>query len=331
MSTPRPTPAVMRGRTDPARSVRPVDYTSWRPSPAAAGEQGAGGAEPASSSSGGQVPGGAHRPSPPAGGPRPKGARTTPPASSGGQPPADRRAPGGTPKPGPGPRSVPSAGADRTETAGNADGTTTPQLTVDPQLARFVERLRAGMAPETGTPENAFYTVDSATTEPSALHVPAEGVHAQGVWDVSEQALRAVVAQPEDTWTADLGRTDYYVRGQLCVQVMRAEHRVVGIYRSGWAIARRPDETWADTADSLERTGAKPGGGGTRYPTNRRELLERLRGAGFEVTTSGPTHGKITHPDAPGRFLPFSSTPSSQRYGRHVVTAVKRVFGIDVR
>ena len=121
------------------------------------------------------------------------------------------------------------------------------------------------------------------------------------------------------------------MRGPLCVQVTRAEHRVVGIYRSGWAIARRPEETWADTPDSLERTGAKPGGSGTRYPTNRRELLERLRAAGFEVTTSGPTHGKITHPDVPGRFLPFSSTPSSQRYGRHVVTAVKRVFGIDVR
>ncbi|RKQ33783.1 hypothetical protein C1C97_011200 [Kocuria tytonis] len=202
---------------------------------------------------------------------------------------------------------------------------------MDPQLAEFVARLRAGVTPGTGTPQNALYTVDSAAAHAPELDVPAEGVHVQGVWDVSEAALRTVVADPEDTWTADLGRTDYYVRGQLCVQVTRAEHRVVGIYRSGWAIARRPDETWADTPDSLDRTGAKPGGGGTRYPTNRRELLRRLRGAGFEVTTSGPTHGKITHPDVPGRFLPFSSTPSSQRYGRHVVTAVKRVFGIDVR
>lgn len=185
--------------------------------------------------------------------------------------------------------------------------------------------------PDTTAPERAFYTVDSDLSGAPALEVPADGVVVQGVWDVSESALQAVVADPEDTWTADLGRTDYYVRGRLCVQVTRAEHRVVGIYRSGWAIARRPDETWADTPDSLEHTGAKPGGSGTRYPTNRRELLERLRGAGFEVTTSGPTHGKITHPDAPGRFLPFSSTPSSQRYGRHVTTAVKRVFGIDLR
>ena len=239
MSNQRPSPAVMRGRTDPARGGRPVRCTAWRPPPAA---------------------------------------------------------PGG-------------AGGDGTETT-------------DAELAAMVARLRSGVAPVTGTPENAFYTVDSAPGQERELDVPADGVDVHGVWDVGEDALRAVVADPEDTWTADLGRTDYYVRGPLCV---------VGIYRSGWAIARRPDETWADTPDSLERTGAKPGGSGTRYPTIRRELLERLRAAGFEVTTSGPTHGKITHPDVPGRFLPFSSTPSSQRYGRHVVTAVKRVFGIDVR
>ena len=40
MSTQRPSPAVMRGRTDPAQDVRPVDYTSWRPSPATSGTAG---------------------------------------------------------------------------------------------------------------------------------------------------------------------------------------------------------------------------------------------------------------------------------------------------
>lgn len=302
MSTQRPSPAVMRGRTDPARDVRPVDYTSWRPSPAAPGIAGE---EGTATTAGGNA-----------------AERGTRAASSPAAPGAAAHvAPGGTPKPGPGPRPAPAV------TVGDAPR----ELTVDPQLAAMVARLRSGVAPVTGTPENAFYTVDSAPGQERELDVPADGVDVHGVWDVGEDALRAVVADPEDTWTADLGRTDYYVRGPLCVQVTRAEHRVVGIYRSGWAIARRPDETWADTPDSLEHTGAKPGGSGTRYPTNRRELLERLRAAGFEVTTSGPTHGKITHPDVPGRFLPFSSTPSSQRYGRHVVTAVKRVFGIDVR
>ncbi|MGK4218922.1 hypothetical protein [Kocuria marina] len=282
MSTPRPSPAVMRGRKDPALDIRPVDYTSWRPSERQGDADAVGdGSEPRAGAA------------------------------------AD-----GAPKPGPGPRTVATT---------TAVPTPPRELTVDPQLAEFVRLLRAGITPDTAAPEGAFYTVDSDQPGAPALEVPADGVVVQGVWDVSENALQAVVADPEDTWTADLGCTDYYVRGPLCVQVTRAEHRVVGIYRSGWAIARRPDETWADTPDSLEHTGAKPGGSGTRYPTNRRELLERLRGAGFEVTTSGPTHGKITHPDVPGRFLPFSSTPSSQRYGRHVTTAVKRVFGIDLR
>ncbi|WP_270263894.1 hypothetical protein [Kocuria marina] len=286
MSTPRPSPAVMRGRKDPALGVRPVDYTSWRPSERQGDADAVGDvSEPRAGAA------------------------------------AD-----GAPKPGPGPRTV-ATGGPTAPIASNAPR----ELTVDPQLAEFVRLLRAGITPDTAAPEGAFYTVDSDQPGAPALEVPADGVVVQGVWDVSENALHAVVADPEDTWTADLGRTDYYVRGRLCVQVTRAEHRVVGIYRSGWAVARRPDETWADTPDSLEHTGAKPGGSGTRYPTNRRELLERLRGAGFEVTTSGPTHGKITHPDVPGRFLPFSSTPSSQRYGRHVTTAVKRVFGIDLR
>ena len=345
MSTPRPTPAVMRGRQDPARGVRPVDYTSWHPSPGAR-HGGAGSAveEPVSPSRQGDAD-----PSPdatPVRGPQPLRDRGSTPSNGGaastvstagdGQTAADEGvsrsarsasaahvASDGRPRPGPAPRGTACPGSTRQDTA--------RELTVDPQLLTFVARLRAGVTPVTATPENAFYTVDSTGSGSHELEVPADGVHVQGVWDVTEDALRAVVADPEDTWTADLGRTDYYVRGKLCVQVSRAEHRVVGIYRSGWAVARRPDETWADTPDSLERTGAKPGGSGTRYPTNRRELLSRLRAAGFEVTTSGPTHGKITHPDVPRRFLPFSSTPSSQRYGRHVVTAVKRVFGIDVR
>lgn len=286
MSIPRPSPAVMRGRKDPALGVRPVDYTSWRPSERQGDADAVGDASE----------------------------------------PRAGTAADGAPKPGPGPRTV-VTGGPTAPIASNAPR----ELTVDPQLAEFVRLLRAGITPDTAAPEGAFYTVDSGRPGAPTLEVPADGVAVQGVWDVSERALREVVADPEDTWTADLGRTDYYVRGPLCVQVTRAEHRVVGIYRSGWAIARRPDESWADTPDSLDRTGAKPGGSGTRYPTNRRELLGRLRGAGFEVTTSGPTHGKITHPDVPGRFLPFSSTPSSQRYGRHVITAVKRVFGIDLR
>lgn len=297
MTARKPSPAVMTGRKDPALSVRPVDYSSWTPTTPPS-------ADPAEGTDAASAPGAPAAPLPAA--------------------PA-----GGPPKPGPGPRKVAGSAAS---SDGAPNSPETVELSLHPLIARFVSQLRRGVRPTISAPDSAVYTADSAATHTApALDVPASGVHSQGVWDVTEEQLRHVVTDPEDTWTADLGRTDYYVRENLCAQVSRAEHRVVGIYRSGWALARRPDDTWADGPDSLDRSGAKPGGSGTRYPTNRRELLARLKSAGFHVTTSGPTHGKITHPDVPGRFIPFSSTPSSQRYGKHVTTAVKRVFGIDLR
>lgn len=220
MSTPHPSPAAMRGRKDPALGVRPVDYTSWRPSERQGDADAVGDdSEPRA----GAAPDGTPRSGP--------GPRTVPGADGTRAVPAA----GGAPKPGPGPRTVP-AGEPTTPIASEAPR----ELTVDPQLAEFVRLLRAGITPDTTAPERAFYTVDSDLSGAPALEVPADGVVVQGVWDVSESALQAVVADPEDTWTADLGRTDYYVRGRLCVQVTRAEHRVVGIYRSGWAIAPAP-------------------------------------------------------------------------------------------
>lgn len=168
---------------------------------------------------------------------------------------------------------------------------------MDPQLAEFVRLLRAGITPDTTAPERAFYTVDSDLSGAPALEVPADGVVVQGVWDVSESALQAVVADPEDTWTADLGRTDYYVRGRLCVQVTRAEHRVVGIYRSGWAIARRPDETWADTPT--------PSSTPARNPGQRHPLSHQPQGTARTVARGGlrghhvRAHPREDHP--PGR------------------------------
>ena len=254
MSTPRPSPAVMRGRKDPALDVRPVDYTSWRPSERQGDADAVGDASE----------------------------------------PRAGAAADGAPKPGPGPRTVATT---------TAVPTPPRELTVDPQLAEFVRLLRAGITPDTAAPEGAFYTVDSDQPGAPALEVPADGVVVQGVWDVSESALHAVVADPEDTWTADLGRTDYYVRGRLCVQVTRAEHRVVGIYRSGWAIARRPDETWADTPDSLEHTGAKPGG--QRHP-----LSHQPQGTARTVARGGlrghhvRPHPREDHPPGRPRQVP---------------------------
>ncbi|MDO5619739.1 hypothetical protein [Kocuria sp.] len=182
------------------------------------------------------------------------------------------------------------------------------------------------------TAPDSLYSVVSGKPVPTgeSLHLtaPRGPVNVVGAWDATLEDLQRCVEDPQDSWSADLGRTDYFLRGELCVQIRRTDAQIVGIYHAGWALARRPDDPLPEEPGSGR---SASGGRGTRYPTNQAELLKRLRSAGFRVVTSGPTHGKITHPDHPGRFLPYASTPSGQRYGRHVVTAVKRVFGIDLR
>lgn len=250
----RPSPALMRGRRDPALSVRPVD---WTPLPAAAAQR------------------------------------------------------------------QEQQRSERDEA-----------LAAEAAAWRAVTARIAASGPGSSSeaPTGALYTVASGAPAPTArgsrLRLAEERVHVVGAWNATLAQMQAVVDAPEDSWSADLGRTDYYLRGDLSVQVTRAEGIVVGIYRSGWAVARRPEAPLPDEPGADPRPS---GGQGTRYPTNRRDLLTRLRAAGFQVSTSGSTHGKITHPEHPGRFLPFASTPSTHRHGRHVVTAVRRVFGIDLR
>ncbi len=202
------------------------------------------------------------------------------------------------------------------------------QQRLNRQRQQVAARVSAGpSAPAPQPPADALYTVASGAPAPTArgsrVRLSEDRVHVVGAWDATLAQLQEAVDAPDDFWTVDLGRTDHFLRGELCVQVTRTEGAVVGIFRSGWATARRPEQPLPEEPGSAPRASGKQG---TRYPTTQRDLLERLRAAGFEVTTSGPTHGKITHPE-----LPFASTPSTSRHGRHMVTAVRRVFGIDLR
>lgn len=197
--------------------------------------------------------------------------------------------------------------------------------------ARITAALEENSARAWGTQETLYSVISGApvpTGDSLKLSAPETNVPVVGAWEATLQDLQRCVEDPEDSWSADLGRTDYFLRGDLCVQIRRTDGQIMGIYRAGWALARRPESPLPEEPGSGR---SASGGRGTRYPTSQAELLKRLRAAGFVVVTSGPTHGKITHPDHPRRFLPYASTPSGQRYGRHVVTAVKRVFGIDLR
>ncbi|HIY24672.1 MAG TPA: hypothetical protein H9837_10285 [Candidatus Brachybacterium merdigallinarum] len=266
---PSPTPRALAGRTDPARAVRPVDFT-------AVPRRGAG----------------AH----------PSAARTADPQPAGVQPaegrPADRE-----------------PAASRSAPAGTR--------------RRTVELPRAAPAP----PPDAVHTLDAddPRPRPRPLRIDEGEIRSVGVASLRSEQIVHAVADPEDAWTADAGTSDHFRRGDLVIQVRRADNAVVGAFSARYALSVRPDDHQPalDIADAAAGAGAR-GGRGTRHPTTRRELLQRMQEAGF-VVTPGATHGRVSHPDHPGLFVPFASTPSDRRFTRHAVAQIRRVFGIDLR
>ncbi|MDO5661730.1 MAG: hypothetical protein Q4G40_03460 [Brachybacterium sp.] len=248
-----PRPSALAGRTDPARRVRPVDWTAT-------------------------------------------GARdTSAPATQTGPPAAPARPAG------PGARRRPTT----------------------------IEVPRALPAP----PPQAIHslTPDDARPLLRPLRLDEGDVRVVGLTSINRERMILTVAEPEEAWTADAGTSDHFLRGELVVQVRRADNAVIGAFSRGYALSVRPDGIERALPDDLGAAGPSArGGAGTRHPTSRRELLELLHRAGFEVRT-GRGHGRVTHPAHPGLFVPLASTPSDVRFTRHAVTQIRRVFGIDLR
>lgn len=65
-------------------------------------------------------------------------------------------------------------------------------------------------------------------------------------------------------------------------------------------------------------------------PNNGRELYRQLVACGFEVTSNGDKHMKITHPDHPDLKVFTSRTPSDTRSITNVIALIKRTCGIDI-
>ncbi|UQN29103.1 type II toxin-antitoxin system HicA family toxin [Brachybacterium kimchii] len=214
-------------------------------------------------------------------------------------------------------------------------GTATPQ---DPSAgdrlpahrrARTVELPRPAQAP----PAEAVHSLVPEDPRPNLrpLTIDEGAIRTVGVTDVPTETIVHTVADPEESWSADAGTSDHFLRGDLVVQVHRAENAVIGLFTSRYALSVRPEE-YEDALDAaIEASGRSARGGrGTRHPTTRRELLARMEKAGF-VVTPGAGHGRVAHPDHPGLFVPFASTPSDVRFTRHAVAQIRRVFGIDLR
>ncbi len=248
----RPSPAALRGRPDPARRVRPVDWSA-----------------------------------------------------------TGAAAPAGDP---------PSNGAQAAEDPGD-------------RLPRRRARTVALPRPLPTPPPEALHTLgpDDPRSAPRPLRLDEGELRTVGVRDVERERLIETVADPEEAWTSDNGVSDHFCRGDLVVQVRRADNAVIGAFSRAYAMAVRPEQvTQLDEIAQLAAGRSPRRGAGTRVPTTRRELLERMTAAGF-VVTPGSVHGRVTHPAHPGLFVPLASTPSDVRFTRYAVAQIRRVFGIDLR
>jgi hypothetical protein len=227
-------------------------------------------------------------------------------------------------------------GADGENANGDTEGaaaatarSTSPSDRLPHRRARTVQVPRPAPPP----PAGAVHTLqpDDPRPAPRPLHIDRSHVRTVGVDEPAWDTIVLTVADPREAWTSDAGISDHFLRGDLVVQVRRADNTVIGVFAAGYALAVRPDTYQDAVAYAPDSTGrAVRGGRGTRHPTTRRDLLVRLAEAGFEVTP-GQTHGRITHPDHPGLFVPLASTPSDVRFTRHAVAQIRRVFGIDLR
>lgn len=189
--------------------------------------------------------------------------------------------------------------------------------------------------PPTPAPADAVVTINPDDPRPYTrpLRINDEEVRTvsgASLAHITHDAIVLTIAEPDEVWTADAGTSDHYCRGPWTVQVRRADNHVIGAFPSRYALAVRPDD--ADPVDPAELAGkSNRKKRGTRHPGDVRALKKRLEDHGFVVSSSGATHGKVTHPDFPGLFTPWASTPSDRRHPQMVTAQVKRVFGIDIR
>ncbi|PMC74865.1 hypothetical protein [Brachybacterium sp. UMB0905] len=182
-------------------------------------------------------------------------------------------------------------------------------------------------------PSEALVTLDADDPRPvpRPLRIDDGEIRVVGIQTLEREQVVLTVADPEDAWSADAGASDHFLRGPLVVQVRRVDNAVIGAFSRAYALSVRPTEVERSLAIAEDAAGRSARGGrGTRHPTSRRELLERMEQAGF-VVRAGSTHGRVTHPEHPGLFVPFASTPSDRRFTRHAVAQIRRVFGIDLR
>lgn len=143
---------------------------------------------------------------------------------------------------------------------------------------------------------------------------------------IDAEAISAAYQDPDATWTNPERRdTTVCVKGATAV-VVDAEGTVQLILPAKQVYRRRRDAGHRDAG--YRRPGASAGKH-QAFDTVKK-FLQHAHSCGFAHET-GREHGRLTHPEHPGKSVTFPLTPSDHRWWRNLLTQIRTEFGIDLR
>src|SRR5699024_7544658 len=138
------------------------------------------------------------------------------------------------------PAAEPAAGSGDAARQGGGDAAGAPSARLPRRRARTVELPRPVPAP----PTDAVHSLSAEDPRPlpRPLRIADEEIRSVGVGGLRTEQIVQTVADPQDAWTADAGTSDHFLRGEVVVQVRRADNAVIGLFSTRYALSVRPAE-----------------------------------------------------------------------------------------
>lgn len=136
----------------------------------------------------------------------------------------------------------------------------------------------------------------------------------------------AAYSSPDATWS-NPERPETTIRAKGSVALIVDEEGIVQlILPADHAYERRR------AAGHRDEGYRRPGAGGGKYQAfdTVKEFLQHAQAHGFEYEP-GNEHGKLTHPEHPGKAVPYPLTPSDHRWWLNLISQIRTEFGIDLR
>jgi predicted RNA binding protein YcfA (HicA-like mRNA interferase family) len=148
---------------------------------------------------------------------------------------------------------------------------------------------------------------------------------------MSDEELVAAVLHPQDGWLSPQDGTSLVRIHDGCAVVVAADDDTLIL--SAMTTERAFEKRRAAGHPHSSGGRRKPGSGSPtgRRPQDTDALLAMCTEHGFDHELTRGGHYRLTHPQHPSRTVSLSATPSDSRSILNSVTAIRSVFGIDVR